>query len=246
MKNFWTHRDNIPEGLGYGQFTPAHFLWIAITLLCVISGVWYYQGADPAAKLIFLRSIAAVLITIDLVKMVIIANSDVVFSDYLPLELCSFAAYFIVIDSIFPDNTIVSLTLLTLFLPAALMAVFFPTTSPLPAVNFYTIHQFLYHGLIVAYVAARFAAREIPFSYPLLWGAIFRIIILAGVIYLIDVRFNKNFMFLRDPYGNPALEVIQNKTSGGIGYTIGLVCFFAVMIHVFFAIFKILEILFLR
>lgn len=246
MKYFWTHRDNIPEGLGYGQFTPAHFLWIAVTFLCIIAGVWYYLGADTAAKLVFLRSIGAVLIAIDLVKMVIIARSDVVFSDYLPLELCSFAAYFIVIDSLIPDNTIVSLMLVTLFLPAALMAIFFPTTSPLPAVNFYTIHQFLYHGLIVLYVAARFAAGEIPLSYPMLWGAIFRILILAGIIYLIDVRFNKNFMFLRETYGNPVLEIIWNKTNGGTGYTAGLVCFCVVMIHVFFAVCKIFEFLFLR
>ena len=246
MNSFWTHKDNIPEGMGYGQFTWKHLLYLAAVAVCVILSVMWYLQADQAGRILFLRTTGAVLILIDIIKMVLIAFSDVKLSEYLPLEICSFAAYFIVCDSIFIGNTFFPEMLLTLFLPAAIMAVLFPTTSTLPAVNFYTIHQFVYHGLIIAYVIARFAAKEIPLTYPGVWLSILKIIVLAAVIYVIDCRFDKNFMFLRDTYGNPMLEVIRRITGDGIAYTGGLVCFCIIMIHVFFALFKCIEMLFLH
>lgn len=243
MKYFWTHKDNIPEGMGYGQFSIKHLMWLILTISLIVGVVFLYGQLEPSSRITLLRTIGATLIIIDIIKMVLIYHSDVVFSDYLPLELCSFAAYFIVCDSIWIGNDIFPEMLLTMFLPAAIMAILVPTTSTLPAINFYTIHQFLYHGLIIAYVMTRFLYGEIPLSYPGVWKSILQIIMLATVIYIIDTVFNKNFMFLRDTYDNALLNVIWKITGGGINYTGGLVCFCIIMIHVFFIIFKLIELL---
>jgi len=244
MNHFWTHRDNIPDGLGYGQFTRKHFMWMAVIFLLVGIVTAGYMKADAFVKLIILRGIAVALILIDTVKMIVIAKSEgVKVSDYLPLEMCSFGAYFIVCDSAWPENPFFKVMLLTLFLPGAFMAVLFPTTSPLPALNFYTIHQFVYHGLIVAYVIARFACGEIPLIYSNLWPSIAIILLLVGSMYIIDTVFKKNYMFLCDPYGNPLLGAIWRMCKGGIGYTLGLVAFSIFMIHVFFGIFKCIELI---
>ena len=243
MKYFWTHKDNIPEGMGYGQFSIKHLMWLILTISLIVGVVFLYGQLEPSSRITLLRTIGATLIIIDIIKMVLIYHSDVVFSDYLPLELCSFATYFIVCDSIWIGNVIFPEMLLTMFLPAAIMAILVPTTSTLPAINFYTIHQFLYHGLIIAYVMTRFLYGEIPLSYPGVWKSILQIIMLATVIYIIDTVFNKNFMFLRDTYDNALLNVIWKITGGGINYTGGLVCFCIIMIHVFFIIFKLIELL---
>ena len=246
MKYFWTHKDNIPAGLGYGQFTVKHFVWLALTVLFVAVYTIIYAHAGMAEKIFLLRATGAALIVIDVIKLILIAIQGVDLIEYLPLELCSFAAYFIVCDSIWIGNTVFPDMLVTLFMPAAIMAVFFPTTTPLPAFNFYTIHQFLYHGLIIAYVTARFACGEIPLTYAGVWPSIFRIICLAAVIYIIDTIMNRNFMFLRDTYDNPLLEVIWKATGGGIAYTGGLVCFCIIVIHVFFILFKCIAFLFIH
>ncbi|MDO5439410.1 MAG: YwaF family protein [Erysipelotrichaceae bacterium] len=245
MKHFWTHKETMPEGMGYGQFRSGHFIWLAITAAMVIGTAVLYGRCVPAEKTFLLRSIGITLLVIEVIKMVLIGFSEVKLTDYLPLEICSFAAYFIVCDSFWTGNTVFPGMLLTLFLPAAIMAVLVPTTSTLPAFNFYTIHQFVYHGLIIAYVLTRFVYGEIPLTYAGVWRSIFNVILLAAVIYVIDVVFNKNFMFLRETYGNPLLEAIWNKTNGGFAYTIGLVCFCIVMIHIFFIFFKIISLLFL-
>ncbi|MBQ7991396.1 MAG: YwaF family protein [Solobacterium sp.] len=246
MKYFWTHKDNIPEGMGYGQFTWSHFLWIAASVLFVTCFVFFYRQADPQGKLFMLRLTGVLLIVIDIIKMILIRFSDVDFYEYLPLELCSFAAYSTVCDSFWTGNTFFPQMLVTLFLPAAIMAVLFPTTSDLPAWNFYSIHQFLYHDLIIAYVAARFICGEILLTYPGVWLSIFKIIILAAVMFIIDTVFDRNFMFLRGTYGNPMLEAIRKHTGDGIAYTGGLVLFCIVMIHVFYVLFKGIAVLFLR
>lgn len=246
MKHFWTHKDNAPDGIGYGQFTSGHFVWLLLTVLFTIGIVFFYGHLSIPNKILLRRALGATLIIIDIIKMFIIGFSDVKLSEYLPLELCSFAAYFIVIDSIWFDNSFIKIMLLTLFLPAAIMAVLFPTTSTLPSFNFYTIHQFLYHGLIIAYVMALYVYGEIHLLYPDVWKAILSVLLLAAVIYLIDTKFDRNFMFLRDTYGNPLLEVIWKYTKGGFAYTVGLVCFCIFMIHVFYFFFKLISLLFLH
>ena len=42
MNSFWTHKDNIPEGMGYGQFTWKHLLYLAAVAVCVILSVMWY------------------------------------------------------------------------------------------------------------------------------------------------------------------------------------------------------------
>ena len=246
MEHFWTHKDNIPGGLGYGQFKAGHFIWLSLTILFVVVYSVSYKNADLSLRVILLRSLSTVLILSDVIKMFILARADVRLSDYLPLEICSFGTYFIFLDSIWYDNSFFLQILLILFLPAATMAILFPTTSTLPFWNFYTIHQFFYHGAIIAYIVARFIANEIPLDYPSVLASIAKILVLVGIMYLIDSIFDKNFMFLRDPYGNPLLQLIWNKAKNGRFYTICLICFSIFIIHVFYLLFKVLSLLLLQ
>ena len=246
MKHFWTHKDNIPEGLGYGQFTPGHFGWLSFTFVLVLAFTLAYRHAGLSSRILLLRSTGALLIMSDIVKMFVLARSDVKFTDYLPLEICSFGAYFIVLDSVWYDHPFFLQMLLILFLPAAIMAVIFPTTTPLPVWNFFTIHQFLFHGLIIAYVTARFVCGEIPLDYPNVLASIAKILVLVGIMYVVDTVFDKDFMFLRDPYGNPLLKLIWDKTKGGFAYTVGLICFSIFVVHVFYLLFKVIALLFIR
>ena len=243
MKYFWTHKEEIPDSLGYGQFSAVHFLLLVISVLLITLFIHIYIHAEEPLRLLMRRGCAFTLIVIEMIKMILIGHSNVKLAEYLPLEICSFAAYFIVIDSLWAGNTVFPGMLLTLFLPVAIMAILFPTTSTLPVFNFYVIHQFLYHDLIIAYILARFLNREIPLAYPGVWKSIGIILLLAAAIYLIDVRFDKNFMFLRDTYGNPLLKMIEKVTGSGVSYTIGLVIFCIFMIHVFYLIFKFISLL---
>lgn len=230
---------------GYGQFTFAHFIWIAISILSVISTSIIYYNSNPDIKMNIRIAIAFTLIIIDIIKMIAMYLGKVKVSENLPLEICSFAAYSIVFDCLLPDNNIFPAMLLILFLPAAFMAILFPTTSVLPNMNFYVIHQFLYHSLIIAYVIMRFVSKEIVVDYSDVLRCVFFSTILVSVMYIVDITFKRNFMFLTSTYDNPLLNIIWNKTGGGFKYTIYLYLFCAVCLHIFYLFFKVIQLLFL-
>lgn len=233
MKYFWSIRETIPEGKGYGQFSYKHFIWLAVSTLFIFSMVIVYAHLNPLEKIILKRMISATLVFIEIMKMIVIKRSKVSLFEYLPVEICSFAGYAIILDSIWPGNQFFGEIMIVLFLPAAIMAIIYPTSIVLPVFNFFTIHQFLYHDLIIAYVFSRFLCKELLLTFKGLWISIFSILVLVFIIYIIDCLFDKNFMFLKDSYGNVALGMIEEHTGRGVPYTVGLICFAIFIIHVF-------------
>jgi uncharacterized membrane protein YwaF len=188
-------------------------------------------------------AVALTLLVFDVIKMGIIYFTHQGFSEYLPCEICSFAAYSIVADAFLPGNDFLLELLVVMFLPAAVMALIFPTTTRLPVLNFFTFHQYIYHSLIIAYILGSFFARETSMTYPGLWESIFAILCLVSVMYTADRIFNRNFMFLVHNENNVMLKKISDTCGDGFRYTLGLVCFAIVAVHIFYGVFKLLGIL---
>lgn len=242
MEYFWKHKEFVPTGVGYGQFTLQHLLLVCFSVLLTVWITRDYKKSNRDRRIMIRRIIAALLMVGEVLKLIVMYLGGVDVTEYLPLEICSFAAYSIVCDSIWPDNQVFPQMLITLFLPGAIMTHIVPTTTMLPLVNFFTLHQFIFHGLIVAYVVARFYAGEIKIDYSGVWKSILKILLIASFVFTIDMVFHRNFMFLMNPDGNPLLEVIQRLAGGpGIGYTLGLVLLATIVIHIFFVVFKLIE-----
>lgn len=241
MEDFWTHQDNIPDGLGFGQFSLTHIIAILVMLLLIVFIIHKYKNSDDEKRLFIRKLIAISLIILETSKIIVMSLTDVIVSNNLPLEICSFAEYAIILDAFLKDNNTLPQMLLYLFFPAALMALIFPTTSVLPIINFFSFHQFLFHALIIAYAFMRFISKEVKINYKGVWKSIGIISAIALCVYFIDVIFDRNFMFLRDTYNNAMLNVIWNVTGGGLKYDGGLVIFSIFVIHIFYFIFKLIN-----
>ena len=249
MKNrdyFFKQLGYVPEGIGYGHFSSGHFILLGITVISSLFTVYFYNIASAEVRSSIRIILAATLFISEVVKYstIIITHGDL--KNYLPLEICSLAGYLIVVDSLLKETTFISEMLLIVFLPAAIMALIYPTTVYLPLHNFFTYHQFLFHGLIVAYVLSRFFAGEIPMDYKGVWLSIVTVFLIAMIILLIDKKFNKNFMFLIHDEKNTMLMKITKLCGSGTRYTIGLILFCIFGIHVSYFIFKLLKLLFLK
>lgn len=239
--NFWVHKDHFSGASSLGQFSVPHLIWIAIVVALIAALVILYRNVIRSQQYNIRKVIALTLVGMDIFKLCTMALTGAPVAEYLPLEICSIASYMILLDALWPESKFFSPLLVLLFLPAAIMALLFPTVIGLPPINFYTIHQFIYHGLIVAYALSLYVNKEVKLSYGALWMAILKIFIIALGVYYIDIKFNKTFMFLTDPYGNPVLSLIWNITGGGRMYTIGLVLFVIVVLHIFYFIFKMID-----
>ena len=62
-------------------------------------------------------------------------------------------------------------------------------------------------------------------------------------MYTADRIFNRNFMFLVYHENNAMLKKISDTCGDGFRYTLGLVCVAVIAVHIFYGVFKLLEIL---
>lgn len=240
---FWKQRNNLPDDIGYNQFSIKHLMMLIGVILFTVLMTYAYIHLNMEARVLLRRTIAIVLILSEIMKLLVIHFNHGDVLNYIPIEICSIGAYCIVIDAFSAEPTFVRVMLLVLFLPAAIMALIYPTTVEYPVWNFFTLHQFLFHGLIVAYVIALFVSKEIMIGYGDVWKSIFTIIGIASIVYLIDRIFHRNFMFLTYDEENKMLHRLTILSGGGIKYTLTLVLFCILMIHVFYFIFKLIEML---
>lgn len=233
----------MPDGYGFGQFSKTHLLMIGVTSIFIVVISLLYSYFTLEIRSIIRITIAITLIVLELMKLAVLYFTHGKVSEYIPLEICSFGAYSIMADALFSPNIYIPELLLVAFLPAAVIALLYPTTISLPVYNFYTLHQFIFHCLIVAYAISRFAAGEIVFDYAGVWVSILSIFCIALFVYIIDVTCNRNYMFLIHDEGSSLLTTIRNIFGSGRKYTLALVGISVVVIHIFYFIFKLIEIL---
>ena len=234
---FWVHQDVVSPGLGFGQFSRTHFFLMLLSLFLIVLLAWKYKRLDRVSRVLLRKRIAVFLVLLEAAKIFVMGFTRAEISRNLPLEICSFGEYAIVLDAFLKKKTILPQMLLYVFTPAALMSIVFPTTSILPMFNFYTLHQFVFHALIIGYTGMRYGVGEIETDYVSVWKSIAGVSILALFVGVIDYTCDKNYMFLRDTYDNVMLNKIWAITGGGIRYDLGLVVFSVIVIHVFVGFF---------
>ena len=230
-------------GKGFSIFSLVHIIWLVllfsgIFLLCVL-----YRKASDARRDNIRKCFALILIFSEIAKQCIVVLTGASASAHLPLHICSFAEYAILINAFWPKKRFLEPLLCLAFLPSAIMALFFPTITVYHPISYYTMHHFLLHAGIVAYILARCSAAEIRISYKGVWVTFFSIALLVIPIYFIDAAFDENFVFLMRHSDNPALKLIWDLSggTGGISYIIGLGVLVIIVLHITYGIFTAIQ-----
>jgi uncharacterized membrane protein YwaF len=242
---FWGYKDALAaQGVkGFAYFSLPHLLWLGVIAVLLVAYCMAYHSAGERGKDTLRKSLAVFLIFYEIANQCTLVLTGAPVISHLPIEICSFGQYTILLDALWPKNKAFKRMLLFVFLPAAVIALLVPTATAFPPINYFTIHQFLMHGFIVIYILARYREREIPVSYGGFWQAVGLLIALVIPMYVLDRLLDKNYMFLMFHYENPVLRAIWDLTggNGGIPYTLGLVIVFIAMLHLWFAAFILVE-----
>ena len=242
---FWLHKNYYitASAKGFACFSLTHLVWLVVLLTGIVLLTRIYTKLKSEQRNNLRKSIALFLILFEIAKQCFVGLTGDTVSTHLPLHICSFAVYTILIDALWPDNRFFKSPLCYAFLPSAFMALIFPNATVYPPLSFYTIHHFIPHALIVAYIIARYSAGEIRIGYKGVWSTFLEICALAIPIYFIDKAFDVNFIFLMNHSNNPALMFIWNISGGkgGISYIIGLGVLVLIVIHFTFGIFVAIE-----
>ncbi|MBQ9610067.1 MAG: YwaF family protein [Lachnospiraceae bacterium] len=216
---FWTYSDDIPYGVGFNQFSITHIIWLVIIIVAAFAMSCIYKKSDKKKRIIILRIWGGILLFLIIIRIIILCFQGNMSVYELPLHLCSLAGIVCFIHSFFM-NDFWGQVLYSLCLPGTILALIFPNWAYYPAFNFITFHGFLFHGGIVIYIICGLAGGDIRPSIYNMWKAVVFLIIVLPIVYLIDMRFNVNYMFLRYPSKASPLEWLE-KYMGTSGYLIG-------------------------
>ena len=243
MKTFWLHRDDIySQGLsiGFKVFSPGHLIWLAvIALFCYLTGRYYRKldsrGRDTMRKLCGLG-----IVLLEYAKIIVMGLNQVKILEFVPLHLCSAAGVGVLIYALWPKIKGLGQIFAYAFVPAAILAVVFPSTTMYPFLNFYSLHTFIFHGLIVAFFTWLFMSGEVVPSYKGVWTGYLFLALFALPIYFVDGVFRVNYMFLGLRSDVGILASIWDSVVpayGRPGFLLVMAPIMAVVCHVFYLIY---------
>ncbi|MBQ6569931.1 MAG: TIGR02206 family membrane protein [Clostridia bacterium] len=218
---FWKDSSNIHVNVGFEHFGEYHLCWLAFTVVATVMLSLIYSKLHKKARGAMLIGIASFMLLTECFRQVLFVVNGSFEVGCLPLHLCGLNIFVCFIYSL-TRREIIGEALYALSMPGAAMALLFPDwNTSYPPLNFFCIHSFYIHLLLFAFPLILIFNGEVRPKIKNLPKICAAILLLCPFIYLINVKFDTNFMFLNYPgEGNP-LELFE-KYLGNPGYLLGM------------------------
>lgn len=203
MKYFWETTGSIKKGLGFSHWSPTHLLWLlACVLICLVACL-LYRRCSRSGRRIWRFLVAAPIVFNELLKTVILLVVGRYTKNYLPLHLCTVNIFLIALHALKPFRMLDNF-LYAFCIPAAAMALAFPSWTKLPFANFMHWHSFTLHILLLLYPLMLTVGGEIKPHPRELPKALGLLLLLTIPAYAVNRLLGTNYMFLmKAPKGNP-------------------------------------------
>ena len=148
MTYFWTAQEEVPAGLGFPLFGAAHLLWMGGVLLAVLAVSCTSRRWKPETVHRLLRGLTWAALGLEVLKDSALLLTGQFRPNYLPLDLCGLSI-FLEFAAVRKPHPLLLELVYSLSLPGACLALLFPNWFSLPLWNFYSLHSFFLHGLLV-------------------------------------------------------------------------------------------------
>ncbi|MBQ8202710.1 MAG: YwaF family protein [Clostridia bacterium] len=200
---FFMTKETIPEGVGFSTFGATHLLWLLAFAAVLTASIIIYRKLDTNGKNKMRIILGAAVFASEMIKNIVAIAVGDFGVGHLPFHLCGISVVLITFDTVKPTK-IVRYFLYYLGIPGAMLALLFPNWTVLPCMNFFHIHSFTIHMLLVIYPIILIAGGDIFPDIKAMPKCILLLISLAIPIYFINLLCDTNFMFLMEPEtGNP-------------------------------------------
>lgn len=229
--------------IGFNLYGPGHLIWLAATVVaCVLFSNWYKKL--PEANRVKTKKFFAIAILVsEILKDLVLWLAGAPMIEYLPLHLCSFAIFGILIDAYGRWQHITGQMIAFAFCPGAVSALLFCNWTELPFLNYLNIHSFVFHAWIVIYFIMLYRGGEINPRYSGIWKTIGVVLVLAVPVFLFNLAFEQNYLFLNEASeGSPLVPVwdIFGTRFGLPGYIFGCVLLVIAVFHVLYVVYKVI------
>ena len=205
---FFIPSEQIPEGVGFRAFGLTHLLWLLAGLLLCVGACIFYRKLSPERRKKALQILGIYIVAQELVKdLVLILLGDFGWG-YLPLHLCGINILLIAFDA-FKQTKIVRNFLYYFAIPGAALALFFPNWTEMPVWNFFHLHSFTIHILLVLYPLLLVTTGQVSTDLKAAFKSILLLVAMAIPVYGLNLLWDTNFMFLMEPDSGNPLELFQ-------------------------------------
>ena len=205
MENFFYTSDTVPEGLGINHYGIEHLCWLAAALLFIAGISLLYRKSDARRRRKIQVIMAALIVLEEVSRDIFLAVTGQFAVCHLPLHLCSVNIILIAVHACKRTKTVDNF-LYGICIPGAAAALLFANWLELPVWNYMSIHSFTVHILLVAYPVMMTVGGELQPSVKQLPKCIGLVFGLAVPIYIFNLIFDTNFMFLM--YGEEGTPLV--------------------------------------
>ena len=210
----------IPKGLGFSHFDATHLCWLCAFVAIAVALCLLYRRLGKPGRRRFRYIMSALIVADEIFKVVFLVIGGRYTINYLPLHLCSINIVLIAIHAVRPSRALDNFLYL-ICLPTAILALLFPTWTKLPVLNFSHLHSFTIHILLACYPLALTVGGDIRPQVRQLGKSLLLLLSLAASVYIFNVLFDTNFMFLMSAdKGNPLYWFEQSLGSHLFGFPI--------------------------
>ncbi len=205
---FFKTSENIPEGVGFQTFGLTHILWLlAGILLCVAACIFYRKLSDNKRKLM-LKILGAYIFLQEMAKNLVLIILGQFGWGYLPFHLCGINILLIAFDTV-KQTKVVRSFLYYFAIPGAALALLFPNWTSMPVWNFFHIHSFTIHILLVLYPLLLVTAGQVSTDLKAALRGTLLLVAMAIPVYFLNLLWDTNFMFLMQPDSGNPLEMFE-------------------------------------
>ena len=205
---FFVTSENIPEGVGFQAFGLVHILWLLAGLLLWVAACIFYRKLSADKRKTALAVLGIYIFAQEMAKNLVLILQGEFSYGYLPFHLCGINILLIVFDTIKQSKTVRSF-LYYFAIPGAALALLFPNWTNMPLWNFFHIHSFTIHILLVLYPLLLVTTGQVSTDLKSALKGVALLVAMAIPVYGLNLLWGTNFMFLMKPDSGNPLEFFE-------------------------------------
>ena len=205
---FFVTSDHIPEGVGFQTFGLTHILWLLAGLIFCIAACVFYGKLSADKRKPVLTGLGVYIFLQELVKDLVLVLLGEFSWENLPLHLCGINILLIAFDVVKQAKTVRSF-LYYFAIPGAALALLFPNWTDMPVWNFFHLHSFTIHFLLVLYPLLLVTTGQVSTDLKSAYKGVLLLVAMAIPVYFLNLLWDTNFMFLMEPDSGNPLELFE-------------------------------------
>jgi hypothetical integral membrane protein (TIGR02206 family) len=205
---FFVSSENIPEGLGFQAFDLTHVLWLLAGMMVWVGVCLLHKRLSADKRKRLLRVLGIYIFSQEMVKNLVLILMGEFSWGYLPFHLCGINILLITFDT-FKQTKTVRTFLYYFAIPGAALALLFPNWTNMPVWNFFHIHSFTIHILLVLYPLLLVTTGQVATDLLSALKGVGLLVAMAIPVYGLNLLWGTNFMFLMRPDSGNPLELFE-------------------------------------